>query len=99
MLTTLPGTTQLIVRANWNSKMVYFVDCQECGRQNVIPKKATVCPNCQKGGFPVKFTEDKHKTSFHPNAKPRHECGPKCVSATGPNCECKCEGLNHGRAS
>lgn len=26
----------------------------------------------------------------------RHECGPKCMSATGPNCECRCKGANHG---
>lgn len=24
------------------------------------------------------------------------ECSDKCISATGPACECKCEGLNHG---
>lgn len=98
MLTTLPGTTQLIVRAAWNSKMVYFVDCKECGRQNVSSRAATVCPICGTKGFPVKFVEDKHKESTF-NSKPRHECGPKCTSATGPNCECKCEGLNHGRAA
>jgi hypothetical protein len=26
----------------------------------------------------------------------RHECGPKCMAATGPNCECRCKGANHG---
>lgn len=26
-----------------------------------------------------------------------HECNAKCVSATGPACECKCRGANHGR--
>lgn len=26
-----------------------------------------------------------------------HECGPKCVNATGHNCECQCGGKNHGR--
>lgn len=24
------------------------------------------------------------------------ECGDKCISATGPACECKCSGENHG---
>lgn len=24
------------------------------------------------------------------------ECGEKCISATGPACECKCSGENHG---
>lgn len=24
------------------------------------------------------------------------ECGDKCTSATGPACECKCKGENHG---
>lgn len=28
-----------------------------------------------------------------------HECGPRCMGATGPHCECKCGGLNHGRAN
>lgn len=25
-----------------------------------------------------------------------HECGARCVNATGPACECKCKGKNHG---
>lgn len=98
MLTTLPGTTQLIVRASWNSKMIYMVDCPECGRQNVSSRAATVCPNCQKGGFPVKFVEDKFKGDLR-GVRQRHECSDKCMASTGPNCECKCEGLNHGRCS
>lgn len=27
----------------------------------------------------------------------KHECGAKCLSATGPACECACRGENHGR--
>lgn len=34
---------------------------------------------------------DSHK----PN-RPRHECSAKCLNATGPACECKCKGSNHG---
>lgn len=26
----------------------------------------------------------------------RIECGPKCQSAKGPSCECRCDGENHG---
>lgn len=26
----------------------------------------------------------------------KHECGAKCLNATGPSCECRCRGLNHG---
>ena len=26
----------------------------------------------------------------------RQECGPRCQSATGPSCECRCAGANHG---
>ena len=26
-------------------------------------------------------------------------CGPRCQSATGPACECKCRGANHGNAT
>lgn len=34
---------------------------------------------------------DDHK----PN-RPRHECNAKCLASTGPACECKCRGANHG---
>jgi hypothetical protein len=27
----------------------------------------------------------------------KHECGARCTSATGPNCDCRCRGQNHGR--
>lgn len=26
----------------------------------------------------------------------KHECNAKCLAATGPSCDCKCKGLNHG---
>jgi hypothetical protein len=28
--------------------------------------------------------------------KPRHECNAKCLASTGPACECRCRGRNHG---
>ena len=28
--------------------------------------------------------------------KPDHNCGARCTSATGPNCECSCAGQRHG---
>jgi hypothetical protein len=28
--------------------------------------------------------------------RPRHECNAKCLASTGPACECKCRGANHG---
>jgi hypothetical protein len=37
---------------------------------------------------------DDHK----PN-RPRHECNAKCLASTGPACECKCKGANHGRST
>lgn len=30
--------------------------------------------------------------------KPEHVCNAKCMSSTGPACECSCGGRNHGRA-
>lgn len=30
-----------------------------------------------------------------PDSK-RHRCGARCTNATGPNCDCKCRGANHG---
>lgn len=26
----------------------------------------------------------------------KHECGARCTNATGPNCDCRCKGKNHG---
>lgn len=26
----------------------------------------------------------------------RHQCGARCTSATGPSCDCRCGGANHG---
>lgn len=26
----------------------------------------------------------------------KHECNAKCLASTGPNCDCKCKGANHG---
>lgn len=26
----------------------------------------------------------------------KHECGARCTNATGPACDCKCKGKNHG---
>lgn len=31
--------------------------------------------------------------------RPRHECNAKCLSSTGPSCECKCKGANHGASA
>lgn len=31
--------------------------------------------------------------------KPRHECNAKCLASTGPACECKCKGANHGASA
>lgn len=34
----------------------------------------------------------------HRPNRPRHECNAKCLASTGPSCECKCKGANHGAA-
>jgi hypothetical protein len=26
----------------------------------------------------------------------KHTCGARCTNATGPNCDCRCKGANHG---
>lgn len=39
-----------------------------------------------------------HPKQVHGVYKADEECGAKCQSAKGPNCECKCKGLNHGKA-
>jgi hypothetical protein len=27
----------------------------------------------------------------------KHTCGARCTNSTGPNCDCRCKGANHGR--
>lgn len=39
-----------------------------------------------------------HPKQVHGVYKADEECGAKCQTAKGPNCECKCKGLNHGKA-
>lgn len=89
----------------WNGKrMFYFTDCTQCGVGTVPARevrgceeaRTAKCPAC-KAVVSVRLIRDTHKNGF--NAKPRHQCGPKCEAATGPNCECQCEGVNHGRAA
>jgi hypothetical protein len=31
--------------------------------------------------------------------RPRHECNAKCLASTGPSCECRCKGANHGASA
>ncbi len=42
-----------------------------------------------------------HRVSLHRvvegTKRSKHECGARCTSATGPNCDCRCRGQNHGR--
>jgi hypothetical protein len=43
-----------------------------------------------------------HRVALHrvedtaKQGKARHECNAKCLASTGPACECKCKGANHG---
>jgi hypothetical protein len=30
------------------------------------------------------------------NKNSKHTCGARCTSSTGPNCDCRCKGANHG---
>ena len=46
---------------------------------------ATACPVCD---VCVRFVPVKSKTT-------ETECGPRCTSAVGPSCDCKCGGENH----
>lgn len=46
---------------------------------------ATACPTCD---VCVRFAPIKARTTDR-------ECGPKCTSAMGPSCDCKCGGKNH----
>jgi hypothetical protein len=46
------------------------------------------CPSC---GRPAKLS----RMAITYNEKTK--CGARCRNATGPNCECSCRGVNHGR--
>lgn len=46
------------------------------------------CSNC---GRPAKLT--RMAVTYNEKTK----CGARCRNATGPNCECSCRGVNHGR--
>ena len=52
----------------------------------------------------IGFTPDGHKINatraieFKRNPK-LHACGPRCLNATGFQCECSCGGRNHGAAN
>lgn len=35
----------------------------------------------------------------HKHGRERHECNAKCLASTGPSCECKCKGANHGSSA
>lgn len=47
--------------------------------------------SCCEARVKLQRVYDSHK----PN-RPRHECNAKCLASTGPACECKCKGANHG---
>ena len=63
----------------------YFADC---GGQLVEIAYGQKCPLCG----------DQHRARRIEYAtKPsRHACNAKCLTATGPHCECACGGKNHG---
>lgn len=55
-----------------------------------IGDASLVLKRCACGKFCMlrKVTEGKKNS--------KHMCGSKCTSATGPNCDCRCKGANHG---
>lgn len=75
-----PSTFKRIVGGSMDGKMFNF---------NEVGKMA--CPHCgykPRGYHGIRAVEGKLST--------KHECGPKCLSARGPKCECSCAGANHG---
>lgn len=88
----------------WNGKrMFYFTDCPACGvgtspanyvRGGANGSRAAKCAGCQQI-VKVRMVQDTHKA----RAGERQKCGPKCEAATGPTCDCFCEGMNHGRCA
>lgn len=87
----------------------FWADCANCGTAAVqvhICRMAVIatgrgsrqqftgrfasCPSCNQE-VPARLTIDVLKAGAQ-----RHECGSRCMGATGTNCECQCEGKNHG---
>lgn len=68
------------------------------------------CPSCKRVNTrrsprpwysPENFTcecKRVHKVRPVVGTVSRTECGPRCTSAIGPACDCKCGGENHGSA-
>jgi hypothetical protein len=54
----------------------------------------TLFVSCCTSRIKLQRVYDDHK----PN-RTRHECNAKCLASTGPACECKCKGANHGRSA
>jgi hypothetical protein len=54
----------------------------------------TLFVSCCDARVKLQRVYDDHK----PN-RPRHECNAKCLASTGPACECKCKGANHGSSA
>lgn len=91
---------QALVPEMWNGKRMFnFLDCPNCGTSTVPGRQITSKgAKCACGLLlPVRQIRDTHSQSWR--AAPRQECSAKCEAATGPNCDCFCEGLNHGRCT
>jgi len=58
-----------------------------CGGQGTSP--STVWAPCGDHYALLKRVHEGTKKS-------KHECGARCMSATGPNCDCRCRGAMHG---
>jgi hypothetical protein len=52
--------------------------------------RALTCSNCGSDDVRLKAV----KGTYNPDVG----CDPRCMNAKGPNCECSCNGANHGAA-
>lgn len=59
------------------------------GRVYFTTGAAAVKVPCGDHWCVLKMVEEGTKAS-------KHTCGARCTSATGPNCDCRCRGKNHG---
>lgn len=96
-----------------NQLHFYYVDCPDCGTITMEGRdyhnKAvttevkfgstwtcyakTHCPQCKKPhGGKSRVIQYKRNAS-------RHACDSRCQNARGRNCECACNGANHGRGA
>ena len=79
-----------VIKGNEDQVVVSGRLCYRTSNNGTNPTVLFVSCDCG-GRAKLQRVSDSHKPG-----RPRHECSAKCLASTGPSCECKCKGANHG---